>query len=42
MQKVEVAPDNKMISIYEYRNIDTVEAENVPQFLDNPSNYTVH
>lgn len=31
-----------MILIYEYRNIEGVPSEDVPQYLDNPNNYVVH
>ncbi|EAR99491.4 kinesin motor catalytic domain protein (macronuclear) [Tetrahymena thermophila SB210] len=39
---VEVSPDYRKISLYEYRNIDLVPPEQVPQYLDNQNNYSVH
>ncbi|KAL4508356.1 hypothetical protein ABPG72_003660 [Tetrahymena utriculariae] len=39
---IEVSPDNRKISLYEYRNIDLVPPEQVPQYLDNQNNYSVH
>jgi kinesin family protein 3/17 len=39
---VQVSPDNKMICLYEYYNIDLVDPEQLEEYLNNPNSYTMH
>ena len=40
--QVQVSSDKKKINIYEYYNIDLVEPQDLPEYMENQNNYTMH
>lgn len=42
MFKVQVCPDKKKLTIYEYYNIDLVEPDDLQDYMENQNNYTLH
>jgi hypothetical protein len=39
---VDVSPDNRIINIYEYFNLELVEPDLVEEYIENPDNYQTH